>query len=73
MLVMAGGAVLQPSIGYLLDISKHANPVEELSGYSISHYHSAMLILPISLFVASLMICLLKETYCKQIQRRQLN
>lgn len=68
MLVMAGGAVLQPTIGYLLDLSKNAQPVAERMNYTINDYHSAMIVLPISLFVASLMICLLRETYCKQNQ-----
>lgn len=70
MLVMIGGAILQPSIGYLLDLSKSLQPVAERMNYTINDYHSAMLVLPISLFVASLMICLLKETYCKQTQDR---
>ncbi len=70
MLVMVGGVVLQPMIGYLLDLSKKAQPVAERMIYTINDYHSAMLVLPISLFVASLMICLLRETHCKQIQDR---
>jgi MFS family permease len=70
MLVMVGGAVLQPAIGYFLDLSKGLEPVTERMSYTINDYHSAMLVLPISLFVASLMICLLRETYCKQIQDR---
>jgi len=54
MIVMLGGIVLQPLIGMILDV---------ISNTSVSQYQTALLIIPISLFIASGLSFILNESY----------
>lgn len=54
MIVMFGGIILQPVIGMILDI---------ISNISVSQYQTALLVLPLGLFIASGLSFVLKESY----------
>ena len=54
MIVMFGGITLQPVIGMILDV---------ISDTSVSQYQTALLILPLSLFIASALSFVLQESY----------
>jgi sugar phosphate permease len=54
MIVMVGGIILQPLIGIILDI---------ISSSTVSQYQTALLVLPICLFIAAALSYVLKETY----------
>lgn len=60
-LIMGGGALFQPLFGFILN---------RLSGgttnYTAEAFHEAMLILPITFLIATVLACFLKETYCKR-------
>jgi MFS family permease len=70
MVIMLGGAIFQPVIGKMLD-SAAGGPMLTAGQvmYRPEDYASAMAILPITLFVSSIMICFLKETYCRQVEQ----
>lgn len=54
MIVMLGGIILQPVIGMILDI---------ITSTTVSQYQTALLILPISLFIATGLSIILSETF----------
>lgn len=54
MLVMCGGIVMQPLIGYILDL---------LNKDSISDYQVSLIVLPVSLFIAGGLSYLLRESF----------
>lgn len=68
MVVMIGGAILQPMIGYFLDEAAINHPHVHMQNFLAQDYQSALGLLPICLLVASLLTFLLRETYCKQIE-----
>lgn len=62
-LIMGGGALFQPLFGFIL------NRLSDGSGnYSAEDFHHAMLILPITFLIATLLACLLKETFCQRME-----
>jgi len=67
MMVVAGGAILQPFIGFLLN--EFWTGGRDLNGvpiYSVTEYHWALAIVPLcSLVGVILSIFLIKETHCK--------
>lgn len=67
MLNMAGGIILQPLIGFILD--KLSNGVLEngVPVFSKMSYTWAMSTLPICIILAIMLIPFIKETYCKNI------
>lgn len=65
MIVMLGGVMLQPLIGYLLDFKWAGQMVDGVRVYSVSDYQYALAILPISLVVTVFLSFFLKETNCK--------
>lgn len=62
--VMLGGVIFQPFVGWLLVL--HWSGAMELGIpiYSVEDYHFALSILTIGLFVAGLLTFAIKETYC---------
>lgn len=66
-IVMLLGSIFQPLVGYLLDVFR-GNVVNSAGQrvYSVECYTSAILIIPLSLFIAYLLTYLMKETYKKQ-------
>lgn len=67
-LVMAGGTIIPPAIGFLLD--RHWGQATANQTYSHGDYQIALLILPIGLLIALGMSFFMKETYCKQSRRQ---
>lgn len=62
-LIMGGGALFQPLFGYILScLADHSNT------YSPTAFQKAMLILPVTFLIATLLACFLKETYCKRME-----
>ena len=64
------GAGFQPLIGWLLD--KHWDGLLEngLPVYSVSDFHSALIVLLSSLVAALLVACVIKETYCQRKEEK---
>lgn len=52
MVVVAGGALFQPLIGWLLDLHTAQSPSEPFETFSVADYHFAFTILPLCLLVA---------------------
>ena len=55
-LALISTPILQPFIGYLLDLS---SPTD--AAYTLSNYQNALLIMPILLLVACVLVCYLPE------------
>ena len=73
MMVVAGGAILQPFVGYLLHVSwSGATSANGVPVYSVGNYHFALLVVPIvsiiGLFFAAFMI---KETNCQPVYAKE--
>ena len=60
-----GVALVQPFVGIILDYVWQGGMHESLRIYSMKEYHIAMLVMPIVLFIASIMTFFIKETHCK--------
>ncbi len=67
MTVVAGGAIFQPMVGFLLQL--YWNGAKDDWGvplYSIENYHVGLIIVPICFFVGLVSSCFfIKETYCR--------
>ena len=66
------GAVAQPFIGKLLDLSSNTLPVVENAGervFTISQYQHALISLPIGLTIGLIILFFIKETYCRPVIR----
>lgn len=70
MMNMVGIALVQPAVGFVLDHLWTGNMMSGVRIYPISAYHTALAILPIGMFVALLLLPMLKETYCKPLDNR---
>lgn len=67
-LIMLGGMIFQPIVGFLLD--RHAENISFVNNipvYSASDYTYALSVIPIGLVLAIILCCFLKETYCELI------
>lgn len=64
---MIGIAFSQPFIGYILDKMWTGQVVNNVRIYSLDAYYIGLAILPIGMFVALLMLPLIRETYCRNI------
>jgi MFS family permease len=62
MLVMLGGALLQPLVGAILDMRWQGEIVDKLRVYSPADYQMAMIAIPIGALVAAVLVYRLKET-----------
>lgn len=66
MMVVAGGAVLQPLVGYLLDLHWTGAMEEGVRVYTLENYHIALLILPICFVLAAFASTfIVRETHCR--------
>jgi MFS family permease len=61
------GAGFQPLIGWLLEKKWDGSVVDGLAFYSNADFRSALLILLLSLLLAVLVACGIKETYCQRL------
>lgn len=66
MVNMLGAAVAEPVIGYLLDQFWTGETINHVRVYSLEAYHFALAFLPISMFIALLILPYIRETYCKE-------
>lgn len=64
MMNMIGIALAQPLIGYILDKSWTGTIVDGVRYYPVSAYQTALLLLPVCIFIALLIMPFMKETYC---------
>lgn len=64
MMNMIGIALAQPLIGYILDTMWEGQFQGTVRLYPLSAYHTALAIIPVGMFVALLILPLIKETYC---------
>lgn len=67
MLVMVGGAVLQPVIGLLLDHYNRLSPGHMLTT-PIENYSKALLVLPVGYALAAALAFALKESYTSEVE-----
>ena len=61
------GAGFQPLIGWLLEKKWDGTMVDGLAFYSNANFRSSLLILLVSLLLAVLVACGIKETYCQRV------
>jgi len=70
MLVMLGGTISQPLIGFVLDLQTKNHGVSELSSLSCHDFRLALSILPASFVIAIIMIPFVKESYCNNASKK---
>ncbi len=63
MLIMAGGMLLQPLIGQLLEMGWSGEMVGKFPIYSLSDYHHALSIIVVGLVLSVILACFLKESF----------
>ncbi len=64
---MLTGAILQPLVGFILDLTWHGGMVNGVREYTISSFHTGLILLPIGLLIAILILPFIKETHCRQL------
>ena len=65
MMNMVGIAVVQPLIGYILDLMWSGEMSGTVRLYPLEAYHTALAILPLGMLIALLILPKIKETYCQ--------
>jgi MFS family permease len=71
MIVMIGGVVFQPLVGWILDFFWKGTMIEGVRSYSAYDYRLALAILPLSTLLAVFLGPLLRETYPhRQVSKR---
>jgi MFS family permease len=64
---MIGPVLLQPLIGYILDMRWSGKMIEGVRTYSLSEYHTALAIIPICVFISLLVLPFVRETRCQRL------
>jgi MFS family permease len=64
-LVMAGGAVIQPAVGWLIEYKWDGLIEDGMPIFSYSNYNFAFWSMPLAIIVATCLVFLIKETNCK--------
>ncbi|MBL4647693.1 MAG: MFS transporter [Gammaproteobacteria bacterium] len=64
MLVMLGGTLFQPLVGYLLDNQWHGKLLAGTRVFSLHDYQLALSLLPLCLIAALIVIPFIRETFC---------
>ncbi len=64
MVVMIGGTLFQPLVGWLLDLSGQ-DSLQHVLRFNVSAYQHALIILPVVQIVALVLLCFIKETRCQ--------
>jgi MFS family permease len=62
---MLTGAILQPLVGLILDLTWHGTMHNGIRDYSVSSFHTGLILLPIGLVISLLTLPFIKETYCR--------
>lgn len=60
------GALTDPLIGKFLDLGWAGKMLDGARVFSVENYHTAMLIIPLYLFISLILLFFIKETYCEQ-------
>ena len=61
-LIMGGGAVFQPLMGWLLDLHWDGSKINDVPLYSITDYHFAFMLFPLMFVISLLFSFLIRET-----------
>jgi len=69
MLVMIGGVILQPGIGYLLRLRWTGQEINHLPVYSLNDYQFAMLVIAVGACLAAVVVMFMRETYQRPEER----
>lgn len=70
-LVMFGGMIFQPFIGYMLDWAHGSSCATcEVVVYNAHDYRMALLVLPVGLVLSVILTFFVKETHCKPLVRK---
>ena len=62
-LVMTGGVMLQPLVGFLLDFLWNGRMCNDVPVYTLSNYQTALSVIPLCMLVSSLILFFIPETY----------
>ena len=65
---MVGIAIVQPAVGFILDGLWSGQMADQVRIYSVSNYQMALAILPIGMFVALLLLPMIRETHCRAVK-----
>ena len=65
-LIMAGGAIFQPMVGWLIELNWNESVIDGVPVYAKADYNFAFCIVPISIIISIGMAILIKETYCRR-------
>lgn len=63
---MLTGAILQPLVGVILDLTWQGGMREGVRVYSVSSFHTGLILLPIGMLISLLILHFIKETFCQQ-------
>ena len=66
-LIMSAGAIFQPVFALILEKNWDGKLQDGMKIYSNIAYHDALFLLPITLALALLLACFVRETYCRRI------
>jgi MFS family permease len=66
-LIMSGGLIWQPGVGFLIDHHSTGALLDGIRVYTMADYTYALAIIPIGLVVAIVLSVMLKETHCKPV------
>lgn len=67
-LVMAGGAVAQPLIGWLIESRWDGSHMLGMPIFSAANYNRAFWLMPIAMVLAGILWLFIRETYCKSTE-----
>lgn len=62
---MLTGAILQPLVGVILDMTWGGTMHNGVREYSIASFHTGLILLPIGLLIGLMTLPFIKETYCR--------
>tara|TARA_R110002126_G_scaffold291591_1_gene454026 strand:+ start:30984 stop:32297 length:1314 start_codon:yes stop_codon:yes gene_type:complete len=60
-------ALFEPAVGAVLDLTWDGRVVDGIHHFSVNNYHLSLLLLPLSLFIAFILLFFIKETWCVPI------
>ncbi|MGV3740384.1 MAG: MFS transporter [Gammaproteobacteria bacterium] len=67
MMNMVGIAIVQPAVGFILDGLWSGEMVDQVRVYTVANYQTALAVLPIGMFIALLLLPMIRETHCKAV------
>ncbi|GGI80803.1 MFS transporter [Legionella impletisoli] len=71
MMNMIGIAVAQPIIGYILDLFWSGKVANGVRVYPMEAYHLGLALLPVGMLISLLILPLIRETYCKNVEENE--